>query len=205
MTTRVDSGPADEQGQGSADQGGRAGRPYPGEDAAGALGAEAARLADAFAAWAGGGGPTEGTTASAGPAADSGPANSGPADAGPVVDEPGADPGTAPVDVVCGCGRSAGIDAICRVCPVCRAATNLHTVRPEVLERVADVLAMIAGSLQAIAADWTRDQQTDGGAADNRAAGGSDPAAGATSSSAAPAGVPIPVHGDDDPTTEERT
>lgn len=41
--------------------------------------------------------------------------------------------------------------AVCRVCPVCRVGAFLEDLSPEVMERFADLIAMVAGSLQAVA------------------------------------------------------
>jgi len=37
------------------------------------------------------------------------------------------------------------------MCPVCRAAGLLQAVQPEVLDRVADLLSMVAGGLRSAA------------------------------------------------------
>ena len=192
--TRDDDAPAGPQqpaGHGHrADDGG----------AAEALVAEATRLADAFTSWVGGvgaGGGDAGDAAS-GRARSQGPSEVPPQEtpAEPARDEPRAD-----ASPVCECGRTAGLDAICRVCPVCRIAAYMHTVRPEVLVRVADVLAMVAGSLQLIAADRTPDPQTAAGKTST-----DDAEDGPWSPDPRPVGtgVPIPVRGDDDPTAPER-
>lgn len=51
----------------------------------------------------------------------------------------------------CTCDAAA-VQAVCQVCPVCRVAAFLAEVRPETVERVADVLGMVVGSLEAFAA-----------------------------------------------------
>ena len=53
------------------------------------------------------------------------------------------------------------VASVCRVCPVCRAVGLLHSVQPETMERLADLLGMVAGSLQAMAADRRRPDETD--------------------------------------------
>ncbi|AKU17140.1 hypothetical protein [Luteipulveratus mongoliensis] len=53
----------------------------------------------------------------------------------------------------CSCQDAAMVAAVCQVCPVCRVAGLLHNVRPETMDRIADLLGMVAGSLQAVAAD----------------------------------------------------
>lgn len=146
-----------------------------GADAAGALGAEAERLMDAFSEWVGQAGAER-------EAAEGGPGRSVGDDAEPS----GAD--VPETSVACECGRTAGLDAVCRICPVCRVAAYVHTVRPEILERVADVLAMVAGSLQAIAADRS---------ADPRPGRDTDDRRGSNAANATAEGVPIPVRGDE--------
>ncbi|NYJ75042.1 hypothetical protein [Allobranchiibius huperziae] len=171
-----------------------------GGEAADALVAEATRLADAFTSWVGG----VGGTGDAGDRDGSEPVAEEPGEDSPpqpVGDEPAADGTAAPASMACDCGRTAGLDAICRVCPVCRIASYMQTVRPEVLVRVADVLAMVAGSLQMIAADRGSDPQ-----ASPSKASTNDPEDGAGRPDPRPAdtGIPIPVRGDDDPTAPER-
>ena len=177
-----------------------------GGQAADALVAEAARLADAFTSWVGGVGGVGGTdTAGNDDPADDGAerdrssAADGSASHASAADGP-AGAGSQP-SVACDCGRTAGLDTICRVCPVCRIAAYMHTVRPEVLVRVADVLAMVAGSLQVIAADRTAEPRPGAGPAPRDPSDDStwrpDPRPSET-------GVPIPVRGDDDPTGPER-
>lgn len=195
--TRDDEGPAGPQG--AAGRGRRAGD---GGEAADALVAEATRLADAFSSWVGGVGGADGTGRPGG--ADTGepaPTSDEDSPSEPVGEEPAADGAAAPAPMACDCGRTAGLDAICRVCPVCRIASYMHTVRPEVLVRVADVLAMVAGSLQMIAADRSSDPQ-----AAPRQASTNDAEDGPHRPDPRPAdtGVPIPVRGDDDPTAPER-
>lgn len=175
--------------------------------AADALVAEATRLADAFTSWVGGvGGDGAADLAGEGEEVDgarSAPASEDAATGGPA--EPAADGPrnggpTASAQPACECGRAAGLDAICRVCPVCRIAAYMHTVRPEVLVRVADVLAMVAGSLQMIAADRSADPAAPGHPTANDAEDGP----GRPDPRPADIGVPIPVRGDDDPTAPER-
>lgn len=110
-----------------------------------------------------------------------------------------ADRADTPAAAGCGCGSGAGLDVVCRACPICRVASYVQTVRPEVLERVADVLAMIAGSLQAIAAD--RESAT---SADDSAGGrgvGDPPlhADHVQTEESGRSGTSIPVDGEDDP------
>lgn len=59
----------------------------------------------------------------------------------------------APEQAGCSCQASAAVGAVCQVCPICRLAGLVDSVRPETMERIADLLGMVAGSLQAVAAD----------------------------------------------------
>ncbi|MBB2892303.1 hypothetical protein [Flexivirga oryzae] len=51
----------------------------------------------------------------------------------------------------CGCTHGDSVEAVCRMCPVCRAAGLLQAVQPELLDRVADLLSMVAGGLRSAA------------------------------------------------------
>ncbi|WP_148043260.1 hypothetical protein [Flexivirga caeni] len=57
----------------------------------------------------------------------------------------------------CGCSHGDAVEAVCRMCPVCRAAGLLQAVQPELLDRIADVLTLIAGGLHS-AADQRREE-----------------------------------------------
>lgn len=59
----------------------------------------------------------------------------------------------------CSCGESSAVDSVCSVCPVCRVAAAVQAIQPEVIERVADVLTMFAGSLQQVADDRRRQRE----------------------------------------------
>ncbi|KNX36955.1 hypothetical protein [Luteipulveratus halotolerans] len=73
-----------------------------------------------------------------------------------------APPGPEPADRAsrtspgCTCDEVPVVASVCRVCPVCRVVGLLHSVQPETMERLADLLGMVAGSLQAMAADRRR-------------------------------------------------
>lgn len=97
-------------------------------DGAASVADEAARLAQAFSVWAqnGRGAATSRTD----------------------PDEPGAG-----VAAGCGCTHGDAVEAVCRMCPVCRAAGILQAVQPELLDRVADLLSMLAGGLRTAAED----------------------------------------------------
>lgn len=184
-----------------------------------ALGAEAARLAEAFTAWVG----ARTTTDSEKPdGAEEDPearspisdrsatesANDDPAVGDRAADPPGDESGTGADSgvsgsTVCGCNSQTGVDVVCRMCPICRAAEFLHTVRPEVLERCADVLAMIAGSLQAIAADRPAQPASSRPSppppsASRGSKGSDDPVGASHPSRGSESGISIPVHGDEE-------
>ncbi|MBO1755329.1 hypothetical protein [Allobranchiibius sp. CTAmp26] len=188
--TRDDDAPA-----GPQQAAGHGRRADDGAEAADALVAEATRLADAFTSWVGGVGSTgddeaDGARAQAPP---EGPAQDPVAE--PAGDRARTDGPAASASPACDCGRTAGLDAICRVCPVCRVAAYMHTVRPEVLVRVADVLAMVAGSLQLIAADRSGDPAASEQTSTNDAEDGP----GRPDPRPTEAGVSIPVRGDAEP------
>lgn len=110
---------------------------------------EAARLIDAIASMA---------RSSADPRQDPGPY------AGEPAQEPGS-PGApdasrrsehrdAPSDggcSVCG-GESEGAPVACRLCPLCQGIALLRSVRPETVDRLADLASAVAGTLRDMAA-----------------------------------------------------
>jgi hypothetical protein len=53
----------------------------------------------------------------------------------------------------CGTSSRAGEALACRLCPVCQGIALLRTVRPETVERLADVAAALSGALRDIAAE----------------------------------------------------
>ncbi|WP_018156177.1 hypothetical protein [Demetria terragena] len=106
---------------------------------------EAIRLVSALAAM----GTPSGTGAGDGPSAREDTVT---ADGSSSADSSSSDrtgEGTAPSP--CSCDTPA-VQAVCEVCPVCRVATFLSEIRPETVERVADLLGMVVGSLEAFAA-----------------------------------------------------
>lgn len=127
----------------------------PADHAASSVADEAMRLVEALAGLASGIASTPadqpGVPSVTDPAVDERPA-----DEIPDRDQPDQDPPTAtgsPAPSGCACTDSSAAEAICRVCPVCRLAGLLAAIRPETLERCADLLGMVAGSLQAVATD----------------------------------------------------
>lgn len=63
----------------------------------------------------------------------------------------------------CSCHRT-GEAATCRLCPVCRGIALLRAVRPETLERVADVATMAAAALHDLAEQRRGDRDAPGDA-----------------------------------------
>jgi hypothetical protein len=53
----------------------------------------------------------------------------------------------------CGASSRAGEAMACQLCPVCQGIALLRTVRPETVERLADLAAALSGALRDIAAD----------------------------------------------------
>lgn len=208
----------DSEGPQGQPPGPNSGRPRQ-DEMADALGAEAARLAAAFTEWVGERTPTDGDRSAGADDAehrstipDPPVRGTGPGD--PEMKDPASGRGAgdesstasdsaASASPVCGCGSQTGVDVVCRMCPICRAAEFLQTVRPEVLQRCADILAMIAGSLQAIAADrpaqrTSADASTPPNTTDsNDGTDSCEPAGPAGSSRGPEAGISIPVHGEE--------
>ena len=53
----------------------------------------------------------------------------------------------------CGAASRAGEALTCQLCPVCQGIALLRTVRPETVERLADLAAALSGALRDVAAD----------------------------------------------------
>jgi hypothetical protein len=53
----------------------------------------------------------------------------------------------------CGVTSRAGEALACQLCPVCQGIALLRTVRPETVERLADLAAALSGALRDLAAD----------------------------------------------------
>ena len=115
----------------------------------GTVAEEAARLLDALGGWA----------AQAGYAAQPAPRHTGTpersdeegtADAAQHADEPeGAHP--ASHCERCGAADGAGQAVVCRLCPVCQAIGILRSVRPETVDRLADLAGAVAATLRDLA------------------------------------------------------
>ena len=190
-----------------------------GRAAAGTVADEAARLIEALGAWATSASPTARTTTagttSAPRAADDGqgptahgtgpgaspyddPAASPPDDAGTAGR--GEDPDGSARCEHCGAGTGVGRSISCQVCPICQGIALLRAVRPETVDRLADLAGALAATLRDVAASG---RTTDG---DHRrpgstAAGAHDPAWGASAAGGRATVQDIPVH--DGETTDE--
>lgn len=53
----------------------------------------------------------------------------------------------------CDCAHGPAVEAVCRMCPVCRLAGLVQAVQPDLLDRVADLLGVVAGGLRTAAQD----------------------------------------------------
>ncbi|MGZ4635369.1 hypothetical protein [Oryzihumus sp.] len=126
----------------------------------GSVAEEAARLVEAFAAW-------SGTHAAAGRAAgeDDEPGDDEPY-AGRVRrgDASGSAQGEGAADAAgegrqcptCGAQAGVGKAASCGVCPICQGIAWLRTVRPETLDRLADLAGALTDTLREVARDAAR-------------------------------------------------
>ena len=195
-----------------------------GRAAAGTVADEAARLIEALGAWATSASPTartttagtttagttsaprsaddgqEGTAHGTGPGASpyDDPAASPPDDAGTAGR--GEDPDGSARCEHCGAGTGVGRSISCQVCPICQGIALLRAVRPETVDRLADLAGALAATLRDVAASG---RTTDG---DHRrpgstAAGAHDPAWGASAAGGRATVQDIPVH--DGETTDE--
>jgi len=100
----------------------------------GSVAEEAARLLDALGGWAGGRGYA------------GGPAPEGP----PPSDEPRE--GSTQRCPTCGARDGAGQAVVCQLCPVCQGIGLLRSVRPETVDRLADLAGALAATLRDVAA-----------------------------------------------------
>jgi len=184
-----------------------------GRAAAGTVADEAARLIEALGVWATSASPTAGTATAPRPGDDgqegaahgTGPAAPPHDDPGTPYDGPGtAGPGEDPNGPArcehCGAGTGAGRSISCQVCPICQGIALLRAVRPETVDRLADLAGALAETLRDMAAY----RRTAGG--DHRrpagpAAGAHEPAWGASAAGARATVQDIPVHDGD--TTDE--
>lgn len=70
--------------------------------------------------------------------------------------EPVAGTGTAEQCGHCGSPARAGEALACELCPLCQGIALLRALRPETMERIADVAAALSGALRDIAAERVR-------------------------------------------------
>ena len=185
-----------------------------GRAAASTVADEAARLIEALGAWATHASPTAGTTTAPRPGDDGqeGAAH-GPGPAAPPHDDPGTpydDPGTTGRGEDpdgssrcehCGAGTGVGRSISCQVCPICQGIALLRAVRPETVDRLADLAGALAATLRDVAASG----RTTGGdhrrRPGNTAPTGHEPAWGAAAGGGRVTVQDIPVHDGD--TTDE--
>jgi hypothetical protein len=115
----------------------------------GTVAEEAARLIDAFAAWSAS--PTDGPGRRdgedrryAGPEESAGTGSEGEGPAG------------GHRCASCGAETGVGRAVTCEVCPVCQGIALLRSVRPETLDRLADLAAAVTATLRDVAAQGAR-------------------------------------------------
>jgi hypothetical protein len=128
----------------------------------GSVAEEAARLLDALGGWAASSGyaagaPSRGSAEGPGrpPAGDTRDGTS--ATSGPT-------PGGEGHCEHCGAENGAGRAVVCRLCPVCQGIGLLRSVRPETVDRLADLAGALADTLRELA-DHRRAGQASAGAA----------------------------------------
>ena len=153
--------------------------------AVGTVAQEAARLLDALGGWA--------STTQAGYAAAAGRGRTSPDDAGPDRDHD-AGGGQAPRCEACGAANGVGQAVTCQLCPVCQGIGLLRSVRPETVDRLAD----LAGALAATLRDMAGQRRTDDATAQGRASGTAGGKAAGKSSGAARGRVQDIVVDDED-------
>ena len=125
-----------------------------GREPVGSVAEETARLVEALGGWAGGlrspapaSAPDGADTSGPGRSADGG----GPPRSGANAEEAGTRH-TVRCEH-CGVASRAGEALACQLCPLCQGIALLRTVRPETVERLADLAAALSGALRDIAAD----------------------------------------------------
>jgi len=121
--------------------------------AVGTVAEEAARLLDALGGWA--------STTHAGYAAAAGGARPSPQEGGPDHD-PHSAGAQAHRCSSCGAENGVGQAVTCQLCPVCQGIGLLRAVRPETVDRLAD----LAGALAATLRDIAGQRRADGGPAE---------------------------------------
>jgi hypothetical protein len=124
-----------------------------GREAVGTVAEETARLVEALGDWAQGFGADESERAR--PGADG--ARPGAQGARPGADDAGERPAQTSRCEHCGVSSRAGEAITCQLCPLCQGISLLRTVRPETVQRLADLAGALSGVLRDIAADRFRD------------------------------------------------
>lgn len=131
--------------------------------AVGTVAQEAARLLDALGGWA--------SSTQAGYAAGTAPSPAAPDDDGPhdsAPDEGGPDrvrfDGPAHRCESCGAENGMGQAVTCQLCPVCQGIGLLRSVRPETVDRLAELAAALAATLR----DISGQRRSDAGDAPSR-------------------------------------
>ena len=71
----------------------------------------------------------------------------------------------------CGAGTGVGQALSCQVCPICQGIALLRTVRPETVDRLADLAGAVAATLREVAAHVRTGAHEPAGAADGSGAG----------------------------------
>lgn len=155
------------------------------QPAIGTVAEEAARLISAVATMARSSAvPSEGAVHdpspyAGGPARDATPPHVGhvppdtepvpPSDAGPVPPDPGPHRSEQTCSA-CG-GESGGTPVACKLCPLCQGIALLRSIRPETVDRLADLASAMAESLR----DMATQSRASGPASDSRAQPGTPP------------------------------
>lgn len=126
----------------------------------GSVAEETARLVEALGAWAGGLGGSGGPAREGEPSADRGPhsAAADQDDAGTAPQRGRTGPGDEEQSRCgrCGAPGRVGEALTCQLCPLCQGINVLRAVRPETVERLADLASALASALRDVAADRHR-------------------------------------------------
>jgi hypothetical protein len=121
----------------------------------GSVAEEAARLLEALGGWASTAQDAYAARAAADAAGDDAPAagEDAPGDAaGGPAGAPGTGTGTQGRCDSCGAENGAGQAVVCKLCPVCQGIGLLRSVRPETVDRLADLAGAVATALRDLAA-----------------------------------------------------
>jgi hypothetical protein len=122
----------------------------------GSVAEEAARLLDALGGWAERSGYAGASGASAASAESAAPGASRDDDAAPSRDEAHAGHHCPE----CGSQTGVGRAVTCRVCPLCQGIAVLRSVRPETVDRLADLASAVAATLRDVAGQrWHEDRR----------------------------------------------